>query len=857
MKKLAVLTSFLLFFFALFATEMEISPKVKGIWLKPNEQENPSFSWKAAWIWPDEKIESDVLLARRTFQLDKVPNEAILRITASSQYQLYVNGDYVCRGPARCAPHHQSYDILNISGLLQKGKNSIAVRVHHQKGKFSYHFAERSGFLAQLNGLPDENILITDSNWKVSSDPSWDNNAPAISRFQQVVDDRVDMRQHLKGWNLPEFDDSNWADANPLVRNEGWPAPQKNAKPQPLINPWTTLVPRDLPYLIETDVRLQNLIQAIQLEEETSIPLSGKIDEVIQRNWQSFQAKNKPLEIPASDNSKAWFLLFDFGEIRNGMPKLDIQGPSGTVVDVVCAPYVINQKFSYQLLESEYLDRIILSGKRDQWEATYFKPARYMAIIIRGGNVPVKIYAAGIHQITYPFTEKGTIQSSDAPWVKKYMDATAKTIRVCTTDAFTDNYRERRQYAQTGYYASLGNYWIFGDMPLQRRYLVQVAQEQEANGMMPAYAPAASDDYMVILDSNCLWIRSLHNYLLYSGDYQTVKELLPEARKLMALLQSYTNTLGMIDNPPYPYWLDHALLDRRGANLNLNGHYLGALEDFAQVLDWLKEADSREFQKQAGQLRQSLRTNLWDDKKQLFADAFIDGKRSDMFSEHANAMALATNIASPEQTRLIAKQLLVEDKHNYIKRESGIIMVTPAMSYFLHKGLCQYGYIDESFRMFRERFDKMLAPATNGTLWEEWRLDGIGRTGKLEMGRTRSDAQTESAFPPALFAEYLLGVRPAQPGMKEIELTRTNSGVKNIEGTIPCPEGMLKVVWNQKRNEGLLELDIPGEIRIKLDLVSLAGANQKQVSLDGKTVSVDKISNPFITLSKGNHKIKF
>jgi alpha-L-rhamnosidase len=859
MKKPAGLTSFFLFFcFSHFATEMEISPEVKGIWLKPNEQENSSFSWQASWIWLDEKIQSDAMLARRTFQVDNLPDSAILRITASSQYQLYVNSQYVCRGPARCAPHHQAYDILNISGLLMKGKNSIAVRVHHQKGKFSYHSSERAGLLAQLDGLSGENSLVTDSNWKVSPDLSWDNEAPKINRFQQVVVDRVDMRKQFEGWIHPEFEDSNWAAANPLIRNEGWPAPQKNEKPQPLINPWTALVPRDIPYLIESDCKVQNLIQAVQINEETSIPLSGKTDEVIQRSWHIFQTENKPLEIPVSGHSKNWFLLFDFGEIRNGMPSLDIQGSNGTVVDVVCAPFVLDHKFSYQLLESEYLDRIVLSGKRDKWEATYFKPARYMGIIVRGGKVPVKIFAAGIHQIEYPFSEAGTIHSADATWVKKYMDATAKTIRVCTTDTFTDNYRERRQYAQTGYYASLGNYWIFGDKSLQRRYLVQVAQEQEANGIMPAYAPLASDDYMVIIDSNCMWIRSLHNYLLYSGDYQTVKELLPSARKLMALLKSYTNTFGMIDDPPYPYWLDHALLDRRGANMNLNGHYLGALEGFAQVLYWLKEPDGKEFQKCADQLRQSLRTNLWDGEKQLFADALIEYKRSDMFSEHSNAMALALNVATPEQARQIAKQLLVKDNHNYIKRESGIIMVTPAMSYFLHKGLCQFGYIDESLQLFQDRFDKMLAPEFNGTLWEEWWLDGTGRTGKLEKGRTRSDAQTESAFVPALFAEYLLGINPTQPGMKEIKIVRSPSGLKNIEGTVPTPEGRLLIKWNIDINgNGELEVNVPGEIHLNLDLESLGMQDEKKILVDGHQLDISLLNSSTLSLSDGNHIVKF
>ena len=87
---------------------------------------------------------------------------------------------------------------------------------------------------------------------------------------------------------------------------------------------------------------------------------------------------------------------------------------------------------------------------------------------------------------------------------------------------------------------------------------------------------------------------------MHSGDEITVRQLLPAARKLMNLLHSYTNELGLIDNPPYPYWLDHAVIDRRGANLNLNGHYLGALEDFAEVLDWLRVEDGDHFRQRAG-----------------------------------------------------------------------------------------------------------------------------------------------------------------------------------------------------------------------------------------------------------------
>jgi hypothetical protein len=226
-----------------------------------------------------------------------------------------------------------------------------------------------------------------------------------------------------------------------------------------------------------------------------------------------------------------------------------------------------------------------------------------------------------------------------------------------------------------------------------------------------------------------------------------------------------------------------------------------------------------------------------------------------MYSEHANAMALAMNIANKEQADIIARKLLEADKHNYIKRESGMTMVTPAMSYFLHKGLCGNGYIDESLEMFRNRFDKMLQPQYNGTLWEEWWLDAIGRSGKLQKGRTRSDAQTESAFPPALFAEFLLGLEVTEPGMREIEIKRPATEIKNIESLIPTPRGNVKVEWKIDDEKGNLILNIPDETKVKVPRSSLEYLGNT-IRLNGRVVKTES-PDSFIIVEKGNHQISF
>ncbi len=796
--------------------------------------ENQKYSWQAKWLWGQEN--NSMQLFRRSFEIKGKPTNAILRITASSVYQLYVNGTYIARGPARSAPHHQSYDTWQLDKQLIDGENLIAVKVHFKNSVASYQHQSRAGLLAQLTlEMDDENItLISDEKWRTHVDNSWNENEIKMSRFHQQVNDFVDLNLSLNNWQQLGFDDHDWPNARVLMRNVGWPTPQRNAQASSFTPPWTQLVARDIPKLNEKKVRSNQLVFAGQVDgyllEKGSIPkqinkipqvdLNNKIEPLIETQMSNW---NRKTGITLPKSSKPWLLVFDFGQVRNGMPFFQIKGAKGSKVEVISKPFMLGNEFSYHTIDSNLIDQVYLTGKKDSWQATYFKPVRYLGIIVSTEKKSLTIEDFGVHEISYPFELKGKITSQASPWIDKYMQATAKTIKAATTDAFTDNYRERRQYSQTGFYAALGNYYLFADPHLQGRYLQQVAQEQYANGLMPAYAPQMNNNFMVILDSNLLWLSSLHHYLLYTGDEETVRSLLPVANKLLALLANYTNEDGLLDEPPFAYWLDHAKNDRRGANLNLNGHYLHALENYAQVLEWLDVKGSDKYRRQSLSVRQAIKQKFWHKKKGLFVDALINDKQSDKFSEHGNAMVLALNIASKEQANRVIKQLLNDDNNNLITRANNMTVVTPAMSYYLHKGIANYGYIDESFALLNQRFSPMLAPQTNGTLWEEWWLNGTGRSGKfVDNGRTRSDAQTESAFAPALFAQFLVGVEPMSPGLEKIKLFNRQHSVKDISAIIPTPYGELSVTWLVDNDEKQLKLNIPKGIQVELDSVTFS-----------------------------------
>lgn len=851
-----------LFCLPLLAQKTTLQSGVEGHWSSsflPQKKE-----WKAYWVWSaddgKEETKDSKVLFRKTFSVSKKTESAKLFISASSLYKLYINGKYINRGPLRSAPHHQSYDVLEIKEQLQEGENLIAIEVHYQKGENAYHLKGRGGLLAELHLFQNEKevIIASDDSWKAKVDASWDSTAPTINRFQLVVADKVDLSKFEKDWETPQYNDSKWANAVGLQRNSGWPHTQKNAKPRAITTPWTLLEQRHSPYLTETDIAVKSYYTSMFVEEYLA---KAEKPEKIQLIPHSHKAgikfpkkKDTNASIVLKPSDKPYLLVADLGKVHSGMPQFEMKGEKGLKVEVVGIPFMVDHQFTYQVVDSRLMDEVYLSGDDDKWQSLYFKPTRYLAIVVHPQKEDVIIQSFGLHKMAYPFEEKGTLFSKGNDWIANYVKATNETIDVCTTDAYTDNYRERRQYAQTGFYGALGNYYTFGDYILQAQKLVQVAQEAETNGLFPAYGPLLNNDYMVIIDSNLLWVRSLRNYFLYSGDQETVKLLLPTAYKILALMEEYTNAGGLIDNPPYAYWLDHAKNDRRGANLNLNGHYIGALEDMADILQWLEIDGAKTYSAQAKLAKSTIQKEFWNDEKGLFVDAVIDGKQSTQYSEHAQAMALSFKIATKEQADIVISTLLKEDDLNYIKRSNGMFMVTPAMSYFLHKGIAEYGYIDASFSLFRRRFDQMLEEGMNGTLWEEWWRDASGRYGKLAMkGRTRSDAQTESAFATALFAEYLLGVEPTQPGMTELSLARMDHQLGHINGTLPTPNGNLGIEWIVKDEKGTLSLSVPKGIKVNVETASLLQNKKGEITLNNQKID----QNTKVTIQEGEHLIKF
>lgn len=842
--------------------------------------------WSAHWIIAPEATTGTNLmfLARRSFEVRTVPERAVIYLTADTRYQLFVNGSFVSRGPARSAAHHQSYDALDVVRFLRPGKNALAVRFHHTGLTPPYHEVTRPGLLAQLelSRGGEVSTLVTDPQWKVMRDPSWDSDSPRITRWNDAYVDIVDFRKHIPGWMSPDFDDASWpaavsivpggvAGSNGYEKIPGglwWPPPPPDFVPHAVTPPWVALVKRDVPLLTETVVKATRLVLAGTREDPHARPVdSDRVrfdftalpvlklppigEQAIDRSGlgddESYVRGTAPLVMRGGEGRSS-FLVFDLGEVHNGHPRLDIEGPPGAIVDVLCTPFLLNQVFDPRVVGGSLnIDRLVLSGRRQQWEALSFKPARYLAIVLRGTTEPVRIHFAGVASIAYPWSRHGRFAARENPWLERFWQAGAKTIEVITTDAYTDNYRERRQYPQTSYYAAQGNYAAFGDTYLQRRYLIQNAEEQEPNGMIRAYAPISDGQAMPFLDEPIFWIMSWRDYLLYSGDFATTRRLLPNARRVMQRLAELAGSDSLIENPPYPYWIDHSYLDRRGANFILNALYVLTLDDYAETLDWLGERGGESCRRAAEAIRQTLRTKFWSPPRGLFTEALVEGKQSDRFSEHANSLAVAARIATPEQTRAILPKVLAP--------APDLVPATSLFVYWTFYALCESGRGDDAVAMLEARFRHQLENG-NGTLWEDWHLDLSNRTGVVQK-MSRTDAQGECGIFPMALTRWVAGVRPVSPGMREVLVRRPSSSLQTIETVLPSPLGDLHVGWSTNDHGDELAVEVPPGMMVKVDLASVDLTGGRELWLDGRRIDPSDSRGPLFPIPEGAHRLTF
>ncbi|MBI4979140.1 MAG: family 78 glycoside hydrolase catalytic domain [Spirochaetes bacterium] len=748
--------------------------------------------WQAQWIWKrgEDAVKNSYYFFRREITSENTATNARVFISASTRYELFINGSLAGRGPVPGQPYHQYYDVVDISGLLTSGKNTVGVVVNFT-GKYE---GTRGGLIAEIDCGGER--IVSDDSWRVTRAQAWNANTHHI-QFNQVAcyQEHFDARKSFAGWNIPGFDDAGWEKAAII----------------PELKKWTTLVARDIPFMHEHPVfpaaiayteeclDVANRHRADDLSISLSAAGSSELrystikdpDALLSGGYAEVMCSTKHRD-GIFDGIYDPCIILDFGRVITARPMLSLTGAAGGIVDIGYAERLIDGRFN-NAIECPFADRYTMTDGAQSWQPFAWKGFRYLKLRFRSCFTPVTVMITAL--ITeYPYDERGQFSSGD-DIINRVFAMSKYTLRLCSNDSIVDTpWREQGQWLGDVAAVTLpGIYSCFGDTVLPKKFLRQSAANMLPTGLIANMTNTIDTDYRnVIPDYSLWWVMALRDYYRYTGDADTLHEFYPHVLRIIQAHAGYIGAHGLIENMPYWVFIDWADIDKRGECAAYNALFYGALEAVAAMAAFRHDDY---FLDMVNSMRSSMRENfqkrLFDDRRGVVFDACVDDVLSGKISEHANLAAIRWGLVSDEAAGLIIRHLYETKDVRYTEAQ-------PFFTTVVLSALDRIGRTDIALRILKERWgDRMAARGFSSTL-EEWYENGSWRSGEFK-GFLRTHSHAWSACPAEFLIRTLSGFEIVEPGCTKVRISPKDAPFE-YQVVIPTPLGGISVQKSIGRN---------------------------------------------------------
>ncbi len=792
--------------------------------------------WTGQFIWlgGESTPYHRFVYARGSFDLDDPPQSALLHITASDRYLLYVNGAYLGRGPARSDPRRKSYDRYDVAPHLQPGRNTIAVRAYHYGelrgggwGTWSgrgYALGERAGLWAQLDmqSADGERVSIgTDASWRLQAARAWNRDVKAniLLGSPEVYDASADPVD----WMAPEFDDSAWPHASVIPPGD---------------LEWFLLESREIPLLEEREVfpvRVVKVSEVIDmgrpggtdifelLNQEIHLPLEHALaTEVEAVRADDDRAAEFHGQIAGVDGIRAPCLILDFGRQLFGFPRVRLEAEQGAMLDMTYGQKLVQERIPAAL---DYGDRYIARNGEQTWDVAEYKQFRYLHITIRSTFAPLRIKSISVNEYRYPAAERGTFTCSD-PLVSKLWRACVDTTYLHMEDTIVcDAYRERVPWSVGD--GSHGLHMVLaahGDVPLTDRFLRGFPLSDHGDGMLQMVYPPNNPERYSTAQYMYQWGTRVREHYLHTGRRWVLDELYQSVQRQIDWYAPHRDEMGLLRDLPIRNKIDWTPVDLRGANLSTNALYVSGLEDAAWLADVVGfTQDAARWRSMAAEIRTTLRRVFWNDARGCFEDSYHRGELTGVASEQGNAFALLYGIADDSQIAPIARHFSGE--------MADLVEASPLYFGYVVDGLLHVGLTKHALDLTRARFAPMLESTDHPTIWESWGpyTGGVPITSDDQFPQhsrehlvrptgVRGLVHTGGVLVGYVLLTRILGIMPTGAGFATCRIHPRPGDLTWARGVMPAPAGDIKVEWQQAGDMLRLQTEVPDNVHAEVVL---------------------------------------
>jgi hypothetical protein len=771
----------------------------------------------AVWIWPEGYmyLYNHFAHFRRDFDLAAVPEKAPFFITADKAYKLYVNGKYVCRGPARGYQSHWPFDEVDLAPFLNRGHNWISIEAYNPGiSTFQYLHQTEAGLLCAAKW--GDFSLVTDKQWLCRRSPGHSMNT---ARYSMQIDfqEHFDARTTSREWVTDAVPPEGWkASINPTGQmHTSFPY----GRP-----PWETLEPRGIPLMAEEIVTPAALTAHASgqcgegyadwqnvtwgwMEEVAKVERWGEGSDVRGRkngDWME-------VEIEPSGKGRYSAVTIDIGRMVVANLAVEVEGAKGGEIVDFQHDQCLRQGHPVYMKPGDACwiglgNRLRLAAGRTEHEFFHILGFRHVTIIARDVTAPLRVRlkarAAG-----YPFTMKGRFECSDSTLNDIYM-ACRQTQKLCALDSYVDTpWREQAQWWGDARVQARNTFYLDGDARLLARGSRSISAQRTSQGLTYGHAPTSAHN-CILPDFSLTWILTIWDYYWQTGDLKLFKEqwpgiravlnyfLTPEARSAAGLLR-YDTRLW--------YFGDWAELFRGELPAFLNLWYLFTLRTLVKMLELArKPADTKKLTEEADALERLVIERFYDGREKLFCDGVDrDGKPARRWSVHEQTLALMLGITPEAHQTMIEKRLLP-----YLRGEKvdGALPSAFWCTYVLEE-MAKRGYTAEAVDFIRRKWSPML---TTGTTWEGFDWDE-------KAGWSCSHAWT--AHPSFHFVNMLAGITQTKAAWAGVRFAPSFvAGIDRAEAVVPSPEGPIKASWKRAGSGATATISLPKHVTAEIEL---------------------------------------
>ena len=730
--------------------------------------------WNANWIAApnDPGNGYGVYYFRKNIDLGIKPVRFVVHVSADNRYKLYVNGKLVSLGPARGDTYYWNYETVDLAPWLVAGKNVIAALVYNEgENRPEAQITVRTAFIVQGETAAEE-VLNTNTSWKCVKDKGY---RPVTGFFAASTGEFVDMNQSVKGWMSSDLDDSGWPFAANLFQGRlkglsdgfGW-----------------MLVPSSLPQMELTYQRIPSLRKATGMDLPSGFPGS-----------------KTPVVIPA--NTTVTFLL-DQTYLTSAYINLNFSKGKDAGISMRYAEslYENRQKYGDRKGNRNDVDGKDFSGRKDSlisdgsmgqsYTTLYWRSFRYILVTVRTqGEALVVDDIYGVFT-GYPFTFNAVL-NTDNTEIKKILEIGWRTARLCAMETYFDcPYYEQLQYIGDTRIQAMVSYYNSGDDRLARNAINLMDHSRIPEGATQSRWPTHSTQ---IISTFSLWyIGVLHDYWMYRSDSSFIRDKLVGERAVLDFFSKYQGADGSLKGTPYWTFIDWVggkgwdfAQPPKGSDGNsaiLDLQLLMAYEWAAELESHLGMAEySSLYWSKAAQLKKTIRAKYWNASRKLFADT----KEKDVYSQHANALAVLAGVVNKEDVSLVCRNLLTD---------STLTQCTIYFKYYLHQALVKGGFGDDYLKwldIWRDNIKMGL------TTWAE----------VSDLPNSRSDCHAWGASPNIEFFRTVLGIDSYAPGFRKVKIEPHLGELVNVSGEVPHPNGKVVVAYAFEKGKWKIRIVLP------------------------------------------------